>query len=92
MARTCDVRKAALLLDYGADINAIDEEYSSTPLGYAARWGHREMVRLLVERGADVNKARAPWAKPIAWARTKGHSEIEADLSGLAHLNGIRQA
>jgi len=65
VAHTGDVRKAALLLDYGADINAIDEEYCSTPLGYAARRGHREMVTLLVQRGADVNKAGAPWATPI---------------------------
>jgi ankyrin repeat protein len=92
MAHTGDVRKAALLLDHGADINAIDEEYCSTPLGYAARWGHREMATLLVERGADVNKAGAPWATPIAWARKKGHSEIEADLSALVHPNGIGQA
>jgi uncharacterized protein len=83
MAFTGAVPKAALLLDYGADLDAIDEEYSSTPLGYAARWGHREMVTLLLERGADVHKAGAPWATPITWAQTKGHSEIEADLRGL---------
>jgi ankyrin repeat protein len=92
MAHTGDVRKAALLLDHGADLDAIDEEYCSTPLGYAARWGHREMVTQLVKRGADVNKAGAPWATPAAWARKKGHSEIEADLSGLLRLNGIGQA
>jgi uncharacterized protein len=39
MAFTGDLQKVRLLLDHGADIDAIDEEYRSTPLGYAARWG-----------------------------------------------------
>ncbi len=80
MARKGDIGKARLLLDHGADINPIDEEYRSTPLGFAARWGQREMVAFLLERGADPNTAGAPWATPIAWARKKGQAEIEADL------------
>lgn len=80
MAHTGDVEKARLLLDHGADIDAIDEEYYSTPLGYAARWGHREVVALLLERGADPNKAGASWAMPLSWARAKGHTEIAAEL------------
>jgi hypothetical protein len=39
MAFTGDTPKARLLLEYGGDINAIDEEYESTPLGHAAHWG-----------------------------------------------------
>jgi len=80
MAFTGDIRKARLLLDHGADINAIDEEYQSTPLCYAAHWGNREMVALLLDRRADPNKSGAPWATPLAWARKKGHAEIESDL------------
>jgi ankyrin repeat protein len=80
MAFTGDVRKASLLLDHGADINAIDDEYQSTPLGYAAHFGRREVVALLLERGADPNKSGAPWATPLAWALKKGHAEIESDL------------
>jgi uncharacterized protein len=80
MAFTGDIRKARLLLDHGADINAIDEEYQSTPLGYAAHWGKREMVAFLRERSADPNTSGAPWATPLAWARKKGHADIEADL------------
>jgi hypothetical protein len=80
MAFTGEIRKARLLLDHGADINALDEEYQSTPLGYAAHWGKREMVALLLEQGADVNKSGGPWATPLAWARKKGYAEIEADL------------
>ncbi len=75
-----DVEMVRLLLDHGADINAVDEEFRATPLGFAARWGYRDIVTLLLERGADVNKAGAPWATPLAWARKKGHVEIEADF------------
>ena len=80
MAFTGDIQKARLLLDQGADINAVDEEYRSTPLGYAARWGRREMVALLLARGAHLNKSGAPWATPLAWARKKCYADIEADL------------
>jgi len=81
MAQDGDLEKARLLLDHGADINAVDEEYRSTPLGLAARWGHRDMVALLLERGADPIKSGAPWSTPLAWARKKGHAEIEAMLA-----------
>ena len=76
MAQVGDVAKAMLLLDHDADIDAVDEEYRSTPLGFAARWGQKELVSLLLARGADVNKAGAAWATPLAWARKKGHRDI----------------
>ena len=41
--------------------DAVDEEFRSTPLGLAARWGHRKMVAFLLERGADPNKAGCGW-------------------------------
>ena len=77
MAQKADLKKAELLINYGADINPIEEEYQSTPLGMAARWGQTEMVEYLLKKGADPNKSGAAWSTPLAWARKKGHHEIE---------------
>jgi uncharacterized protein len=80
MAQKGNIYKAELLMRYGADINPIDEEYQSTPLGMAVRWGQYEMAEFLLKQGADPNKAGASWATPLAWARKKGFSEIEKAL------------
>ena len=70
------VEFARLLLDHGADINAIEDKLKSTPLGWAARFGLKKLVEFLLERGADPNLADAPWATPLAWAEKQGHTEI----------------
>jgi ankyrin repeat protein len=82
MAQSGDLAKARLLIDHGADLDAVEEEYQSTPLGLAARWGRRPLVELLLSRGANPNASGAAWSTPLAWARTKGHSEIEHILVG----------
>jgi hypothetical protein len=80
MAQQGNIRKAELLIKYGADINPVDEEYQSTPLGMAARWGHTEMVEYLLKQGANPSKSGASWATPLSWATKKGHIEIEKIL------------
>ncbi len=81
MAQEGDVTKAELLLTHGADVDAIDEEYCSTPLGLAAKWGHTEMVQYLLKNGADRTRSAAPWATPLAWVQKNKHAEIERILS-----------
>jgi ankyrin repeat protein len=90
MAAEGELGKARLLLDHGADIDAIDDEYRSTPLGVAARRGQAAAVELLLERGADPNAGGAPWATPPAWARTKGHERVAALLRAAGAENGAR--
>jgi ankyrin repeat protein len=80
MAAEGEIGKARLLLDYGASLDAIDEEYRSTPLGLAARRGQLAMVELLLARGADVKRAGMPWATPLAWAEKKGHDAVAKRL------------
>ncbi|MES2332582.1 MAG: ankyrin repeat domain-containing protein [Bacteroidota bacterium] len=80
MAQKGDLPKTQLLIKHGAEIDVIDEEYLSTPLGMAARWGHYDMVHFLLSQGADVNRSGANWSTPLAWAQKKGHREIEKML------------
>lgn len=74
------IDKVRLLLDRGAYIDPIDDEYRSTPLGLAARSGREDLVDFLPARGADVHAAGATWATPLAWARKKQQGAIEAVL------------
>ncbi len=75
-----DTEIARILLEYGAEIDAVELEHSGTPLAAAAREGQVEMVRFLIERGADpAAPTESPWATPLAWAEKKGHREI-ADI------------
>ena len=67
---------AELLLEFGANIDAIDDEYCTTPLGWAARWEQKQMVEFLLAHGADPNLAREAWAKPLVWAEAKSNTEI----------------
>ena len=87
MAQKGNIPKAELLLKYGADINPIEEEYQSTPLGLAARWGHSEMVEFLLNQGADPYKSGASWSTPLSWATMKGHTEIERMLRRAGAVN-----
>jgi ankyrin repeat protein len=80
LSESARVRFAAMLIDHGARLDLRDDLLLSTPLGWACRWGRKEMVELLLSRGASSAEPDAePWATPLAWANKMGHSEI-ADL------------
>ena len=58
-------------------MDARDDLLRSTPLGWACRWGRVGMARVLLERGADRVEADAEeWARPRAWAKRMGRSEV----------------
>jgi ankyrin repeat protein len=73
--------RVRLLVEHGADLDRIEDEYRSTPLGLAARWGHREIVEMLLKAGANVNRSGAEWSTPPAWATSRGHTEIAKMLA-----------
>ena len=71
---------ADLLLEFGANIDAIDEADQTTPLGIAAYRGNMAFVAYLLEKGADPNKSGAQWSRPLARAERRGHTEIVSAL------------
>jgi ankyrin repeat protein len=74
-------RFASMLLDHGARLDLRDDLLKSTPLGWACRWGRRELVELLIQRGAPVNESDSePWATPKAWAAKMKRAAVLAIL------------
>ena len=71
---------AEYLLDNGADINYHKPDmvfpYASTPVTEAARRGDLEMVRFLVERGADVTIADKYGDRPYTLAVQSKNQEM----------------
>lgn len=71
---------AHLLLEKGADLNAIDDKLKTTPLGWAARFNRKKLVKLFLERGADPNlPTDKPENRPLAFAEEFGFSDV-ADM------------
>jgi cytohesin len=69
-ARDGDLSGVQELLDDGADVNAKDE-HGWTALHYAAFSGHREIIELLLAKGANVTGMTA-----LHYAASGGHEEI----------------
>lgn len=49
-----------LLVEKGADLEAVDLDHEASPLGWAAFFGNADMARHLIELGADVNHQCKP--------------------------------
>jgi ankyrin repeat protein len=77
IASESNTLSAAMLLDAGASISPREDQYSSTPLAWAARNNNPGMLRFLLSRGAPTNLPDdKPWATPLAWATRRGHANI----------------
>lgn len=75
-ARKGDAAAVKAFLDKGVDVNA-KSNYGATALSFACDKGHTEVVRLLLERGADPNVKDTFYGEmPIGWALDKGHTEV----------------
>lgn len=77
-----NIEMASVYLEAGADINAVDTDSSSTPLGWAARYGKKEMVEWLLQKGADPGlPVEEEWARPGRWVERRKHEKIRNMLT-----------
>ncbi len=75
-ARLGDAARVKALLAAGVDVNT-KFRYGATALSYACDRGHIEVVRVLLEHGADINVKDTFYnATPLSWAVFKGHAEV----------------
>ncbi len=69
------------LIDRGADVNLCTKNYQKdTPLQIAAQQGQNEIVKLLLDKGAEVNKAKNMDFLPITYAVRGNHHRIAKEL------------
>ena len=72
-----ETNNALLAIEYGADIDALDDEFRGTPLAWAAAQGHQDTVGMLLEHGANPTlPVDLPQATPVARAREGGHEGV----------------
>ena len=75
----------------------IEDEQWETPLHKAARRGHKDVVKQLLEKGADPNATNMLGMTPLHWAAMSGQEDIAEELveSGCdthvrsGHLDGL---
>lgn len=66
----------SFLLEYGVDLNKQDDLDSSTALHYAVEKNNIELVKLLLENGADPNLKNEDDCTPVIIAAQEGYDKI----------------
>ena len=66
---------ALLLLERGADVNRPNQQTGCTMLLLACQKGYTDVVRLCLERGADVHQMDASGQPPLAIVCKGGHRD-----------------
>lgn len=65
-----------VLLKAGADPNLTDDEQNWTPAMMAAAEGQLEVLKVLVENGADLEMVDVDGESPLYFATRSGHTKV----------------
>ena len=79
-ARTGNVQVVNALLAHGADVNAATTETKSTALIWAVAEPHPDIVRALLDAGADPHTSTAKGFPPLLFAARNGDIEMAETL------------
>ena len=79
-AKCGDVAQVLELLDSGADPNEAGDEHGTTAMTTASFLGHVEVVRLLLERGADIDRPNKFGARPLFSAANNAKLRVIQEL------------
>jgi len=66
-----DTASAKLLIEYGADVEATNQE-GETPLGFAVAYEHPDAIRVLVAHGANIDGTEGTGRTYLEWAEMSG--------------------
>jgi serine/threonine protein kinase len=80
VAEKGDVEAVKILLAFGADVNVKDQNNGRTPMSYAAGNGHSDVVKLLLQAGAEVDLPDEDGRTPMSYAAKNGHSHLVTSL------------
>lgn len=75
-AKTGNLDKVNQLLHNDPDLLNHRDQRNKTALHFACQNGHFEVVKLLVEKGANVNIMDYDFRTPLLWAAANGYSQI----------------
>lgn len=71
-----DLSGAREMIEKGADVNQAQDSYGYTALGLSALLGQTELVKLLIQFGANPDLGHRSGDSPLSYAATHGHSDI----------------
>lgn len=73
-------------IKYKLDLNIKDDENNQTPLDYAVANGYYDIVKLLVDNGADVNYFQEGYESPYFASKRRGFDKITKFLKPLTKV------
>ena len=82
---------AEVLIAHGANVNFTKYEFNMcTPLHISAFYGYVDVVRLLLDHGADIKRVSRNGQRPLAVASMRGHVEVvglmfDRDVDGICY-------
>lgn len=89
--RSGDPARVGALLQAGADLNMKERRGGATPLMHAAAFGSVDTMRLLIDKGADVNARSAAGATALIWS-VNDLAKVRLLLDHGANLNAASES